>query len=247
MDIQKIKAKFPNEVADFFSPHYQKHNQARLDHLDSLGLELSNKLVLDVGAGVGDHAEWYLNKGCQVHAVEGRDSLCALMKERFEGNSKIQILRYNLDHDNDYSDLAEKYEIVHCYGLLYHLSEPAKGISLLADRGELVVLETCVSHLANEKENLVPEDARKPSQSIEGRGCRPSRSWVFNRLKERFDYVYTTKTQPNHPEFPLDWTEQGKHGRSLRRAIFVASRKPLTGENLTEHLPDTQERYQLLQ
>src|SRR5438045_257276 len=49
--------------AEFLSPAYQSHNIARLQHLDSLGLDLSGKRVLEVGAGVGDHTLFYLYRG----------------------------------------------------------------------------------------------------------------------------------------------------------------------------------------
>ncbi len=38
--------------AEFSAPAYQRHNVARLQHLDSLGLDLARKSVLEVGAGV---------------------------------------------------------------------------------------------------------------------------------------------------------------------------------------------------
>jgi hypothetical protein len=70
-------------------------------------------------------------------------------------------------------------------------------------------------------------------------GCRPTRPWVFNRLKRLFAHVYATKTQPAHEEFPLDWTVTPPKG-VFHRAVFVASRRPLSKPLLLDHLPDRQ-------
>src|SRR5690242_1107048 len=54
--------------AEFLSPAYQQHNVARLQHLDSLGLPVCGKRVLELGAGVGDHTIFYLHRNCKVLA-----------------------------------------------------------------------------------------------------------------------------------------------------------------------------------
>jgi hypothetical protein len=55
---------------------------------------------------------------------------------------------------------------------------------------------------------------------------RPTRAWVFAELKGHFEFVYQTKTQPNHAEFLLDWSKPVA-GSSLIRAVFVAARHEL--------------------
>ena len=44
----------------FLSKHYQMHNVARLSHLESLGLPINGKSVMEFGAGIGDHTFYYL-------------------------------------------------------------------------------------------------------------------------------------------------------------------------------------------
>src|SRR5580704_12589348 len=50
----------------FGSPWYQRHNQRRQEHLASLQLDLVSKSVLEVGAGVGDHTFYFLDRDCTV-------------------------------------------------------------------------------------------------------------------------------------------------------------------------------------
>jgi hypothetical protein len=71
---------------------------------------------------------------------------------------------------------------------------------------EMLLLETCVGAGGEEAENPVSEPKEFPSQAVSGKGCRPSRAWVFSRLKALFPYVYVPITQPWHEQFPLDWS-----------------------------------------
>jgi hypothetical protein len=53
----------------FHSAHYQRHNQRRQEHLASLGLDISGATVLEVGAGIGDHTSFFLDRGCQIYRL----------------------------------------------------------------------------------------------------------------------------------------------------------------------------------
>ena len=70
---------------------------------------------------------------------------------------------------------------------------------------------------------------------VEG-GCRPSRKWVWDKLNELMPYVYCTVTQPEHEEFPLDWSSTKT---KLTRAVFIASRHKIDNPNLVMGLPKT--------
>jgi hypothetical protein len=83
---------------------------------------------------------------------------------------------------------------------------------------------------------LTNEPQSSPTQAYSGMGCRPTRSWVFNKLREGFKHVYMPKTQPCHAEFPLDWSAPEKHTAPLQRAIFIASHEPLENDMLTSSL-----------
>lgn len=45
----------PTAERHFHSIFYLRHNARRQEHLATLGLDLGNKSVLEVGAGIGDH------------------------------------------------------------------------------------------------------------------------------------------------------------------------------------------------
>ncbi len=223
---------------DFWSDHYIRHTQRRLEHLATLGLDLQGRTVLETGAGIGDHTSFFIDRGCQVTITDGRQENLSVIRRRFPDADVRQL---DLDSPED-SGLKGSWAIVYCYGTLYHLRKPTDAIRFMSERcDELLLLETCVSYGEEETVNRVHERAYAPSQAISGEGCRPTRAWVFNELKKHLPFVYATTTQPWHSEFPLDWTTN-RPSQGLVRAIFVGSKKALDNPLLAEHLPLRQRR-----
>lgn len=223
--------------AAFRSPQYLRHNQRRQEHLATLGLPLDGRRVLEVGAGVGDHTSFLLDRGCSVMVTDGRAANVAALREQF-GDRCVR----HLDLDAPDASFSDSFEVVYCYGTLYHLLRPAEAISYLAARCTgMMLVETCVSPGTDEALNPVTELKRNPSQAVSGTGCRPTRPWVMNRLREHFPFVYTTTTQPWHEEFPVDWSEP-RPTELLSRAVFVASRDGIDSLLLVEELPLTHSR-----
>jgi SAM-dependent methyltransferase len=225
--------------ADFSSPAYQQNNISRLQHLESLGLDLARKNVLELGAGIGDHTLFYLFRNCRVQAVEGRAKLAKKLSERL--GIKAEIIDFDLEPER--LEKLGRFDFVHCYGLLYHLSDPARFLSSVSRVGECLLLETCVSYGEGLRLNRCPEPDSVLSQALHGEGCRPTREWVFEELKRSYPYVYATRTQPRHPEFPIDWAETAVGETQLQRAVFVASHSPISNPNLVTDLPYEQARW----
>jgi hypothetical protein len=136
------------------------------------------------------------------------------------------------------------FEVVYCYGTLYHVSRPSEVIDYLSDScSKILLLETCVSFGHELNVNLISEARRNPSQAFSGTGCRPTRPWVVQHLEKNFDFVYVPLTQPNHDEFPVDWSQPRKPSTGLVRAVFVASRSPIENPLLITELPSKQHRH----
>lgn len=225
---------------EFRSDEYLRHNARRLEHLASLALPLAGNRVLDLGAGIGDHAGFYLDRGCSVTAAEARPENLAVLSTRFPNVPTVR-----LDMETPQPVAGSPFDVIHCYGLLYHLRNPQAALEFVnAHCGRMLLLETCVSFGAEKAINLLAEPQANPTQAVSGMGCRPTRGWVFAELQRHFAYVYIPKTQPNHREFPLDWTAPEKHRAlsGLQRSVFIASRTPLAHDGLCEHLLDVQIR-----
>ena len=227
-------------LEEFHGFHYLRHNQRRLEHLATLGLPLGGRSVIEVGAGIGDHTEFFLDRGCSVLTSDGRPENVAVLRERYPW---IAVRLLDLDQpDPSFADAAE---IVYCYGTLYHLGRPEEALAFLAARCQsLLLLETCVSFGDDLSLNAVDELSFHPSQAVSGRGCRPTRPWVLDQLRRHFEHVYVPHTQPWHPEFPLDWTAAPPPAGELSRAVFVASREVLVNPALSETLLERQTRHE---
>ena len=214
--------------------HYQRHNSRRLEHLASLELPLASRRVLEVGAGIGDHTSFFLDRGCEVTITEARQDNLKLLRRRYPN---IEVMHLDLDEPKP---LNRTWDIAYCYGVLYHLRNPGSALHFLSKHADLLLLETCVTP-GNEVElNPVDEHRESPTQAISGVGCRPTRRWVQETLGLHFRYVYSTVTQPWHEEFPLNWNRVETHG--LTRSVFIASHKALDSDKLTLDLPSEQTR-----
>jgi hypothetical protein len=221
-------------LTNFQCERYAHHNNKRIEHLNSLGILRSGLTVLEVGAGVGDHTGNLINHGCTVTSTEARAYNLEILRAKFPS---IECGLLNLDEPDGFD---HKYDLIYCYGTLYHLSKPKEAISFMAARSESIVIETCVMYGPDSK-FILCDEPDNPTQSFSGHGCRPTRRWVFDELKRYWKFVYTTRVQPNHIEFPTDWTKETDS--CLHRAVFFASNTPAPGSEFIDFLGDTQQKF----
>jgi methyltransferase family protein len=224
------------EIVDLFhSEQYRQINARRLEHLAALHLPLFDRTVLQVGAGIGDLAGFFVDRGCTVTLTEGRHENLDVLRALYP-----DLAAFRLDLDLPDAVFAERFDVVHCYGTLYHLARPAEAIAYMAERcEEMLLVETCVS-VGTEPLLAHVTEASEPDQALGGIGSRPTRSWVYHHLSRYFEFVYLPTVQPAHPQFPTDWTREPM--TALTRAVFVASRRQLDNPLLTTSLPDRQAR-----
>ncbi|HEX8876985.1 MAG TPA: class I SAM-dependent methyltransferase [Phycisphaerales bacterium] len=226
---------------DFHSDRYLRNTARRLEHLASLGLKLENQSVLEVGAGIGDLTTFFLDRGCRVHSTEGRPDNFEVLRQRYEHESSVTTELLDLDPPPS-AGPGTAYDVVFAYGVLYHVSRPDLALDYLAEatRGVLL-LETIVKPGGTPGPNMWAEDAELAGAAVSGMGSRPTRSWVWEQLKQRFAYVAVPVTQPRHAEFPIDWTLESHPAAT--RSIFVASRTALASDQLSTVLLDRQRRH----
>jgi len=205
-------------------------SEARMKHLDSLGLPLSRRTVLDVGAGVGHLAQYFVKLGSEVTCVDGRQSNIDRLRELYPG-----LRSQACDVQTESLEGLGSFDIVFCYGLLYHLESPVPALRhIAAVCKELLLLETQVCDSVLPILRLGQENSSS-DQALTGFGGRPSPSYVVMVLRHLgFPHVYAPKVPPDHPDFRFHWAgfgATGKGGHSTR-CIFVASREKLKNERL---------------
>jgi len=225
----------------FNSLAYLRHSARRLEHLASLRIPVAGKTVLEVGAGIGDHSHYYLDRGCRITITDARESNLKTVRRRFP-DADVRALDLEAP---PVEFPGGPWDIIHCYGLLYHVRDPESALRIMGRHcREMLLLETCVSFGDEQRINPIDECKGSPTQAFSGGGCRPTRSWVWHRLHEHFSHVYLPMTQPNHAEFPLDWRAPEQHRAALSRAVFVATREPLVHPLLTSEIPHLQTRHE---
>lgn len=215
----------------FDLPAYAAITRAQLVHLDGLGLPLEGRSVVDLGAGIGRFSRFFLDRKCNLLAVDGREENLLELRKNYPG---VMTRRVDLDAD-DLVGLGS-FDVAFCYGLLYHLSDPLHFMRKIAGIcREMLLLETCVCDAQAPIVQLVDEETRNPSQSITGIASRPSPSYVVLALRlAGFTHVYEPAAAPNHPHYQYVSANDLAHqrGGKLLRRIFVASRAPCAASTL---------------
>lgn len=224
---------------DFQTQGYLDLNKARLEHLASLGLGLSYRTVLDVGAGPGDLAPFFFERGCEVTFVEGREELCSHLQARYRSCAVK-----NWDLGALPKSGREKWDVGFFYGTLQHIENPSHALGWLAKRCKLLLVETLLRAEGAGKVEISPHEEPEPGLlgSLRGMGCRPTRKWLYDELCKGFEHVYTCRTQPAHDEYPLDWSSPGP-GPNWRE-VFVASQSPIGRKALFDGLRGSHERFE---
>jgi len=211
-------------------------NQARLDHLASLDLDLQGKTVLEPGAGIGLLTHFFEKQGCAVTSTEGRESNVAENLRRHPWRAG-RISCVDLETPGSH-DRLDRFDVVFLYGTLYHVRDPRRVLEDLARVcTSLFLLETQV-HYADDGTLHHCGDSDEITQALHRKGCRPARDWMLSELHEVMGHAYLAVKQANHPDFPTRWPSSGNRVR----AVFVGSRSPLDLPTLSGVLLNEQER-----
>lgn len=232
----------------FFDRSAKDINRARLDHFSSLNLISSTHRVLEVGCGPVGYFTNYLEKHCkEVISVDARQSVIEEHVNRYP-HRKNRLKVIDLNMPGALSDLGN-FDLVFCYGLLYHLGNPKMAIKNMAKVGKTLIVCTLSNPVDNMAINYCSEDKSDANQSYCGKSCRPARDWVMRELYKFYKYVYHTKTQPRHIEFPLNWPQhyhEDYHPNISTyntRAVFVASHNHQDNPLLSSVLLNEQSAY----
>lgn len=250
--------KYRELVDPFLTFDAEQINAARLEHLATLGLDISSKSVLELGAGIGKLTGFFLRRNSRVLVTEGRPELVKIIRARGYSNyqpnvldiieldveeinaSTIETLKSYVNHthgDDGSKKGLEGFEVIFCYGLLYHLSNPESALKFFGELAHkscgLLLLETVVDSNAETFNQVVETNHSNQALKL---GSRPNPNYILQLIKQNFEYSYVSVTQPNHSDFQRDPNStQSITGRS--RMIFIGSNKKLTSKSLRASVP----------
>lgn len=199
----------------FNNDEYIVIDKARFENFNELNIDLTNKTILELGCGIGNHTEFLLSKNPnKLICIEGREENFLLHKNRFSDNDKVVSILQDLD--KTYATDVN-FDIIYNYGLLYHLRNP---FEFLIDISKInhkdMILETCVELYGYD--NKIIESNLSPSQSINGVGSRPNLKILFDKLKDLYEDVFYPK-QPNH----IAYNFESKY--PLKRIVLICKNK----------------------
>lgn len=203
----------------------QALNSARIAWLERSDLPVDGCRVLDVGCGIGHFFPFYLNRGCTVVGIDGRADNIDEVRRRHP-NVEAHVADAQTLEPAPFG----QFDVIHCFGLLYHLDSPVaalRRLSALCRR--LLILETMVCD-SSEPLAVLVDETKAASQAMEGLGSRPSPAFIALALtRVGFDYVYGAADPPQHPDFQFDWknTRETTRAGNPLRCIMVASKEPL--------------------
>jgi SAM-dependent methyltransferase len=208
-------------------------NRARLEHLASLDLPLEGRRVLEVGAGVGRLTGFFLERGCSIVVTEARAENVAELHRRLPTvDAREADVEESLEH-------LGSFDVVFCYGVLYHLESPLRALrNMAAVCTDLLLIETMVCD-ARIPVLRLEDETTSVNQALRGLAHRPSPSYLALALNRvGFDHVYAATEPPDHPDYRFAWLDNMDTARddALLRGVFVASRAPREQPGLTSLL-----------
>jgi SAM-dependent methyltransferase len=228
----------PDSRDRFHSDLYIRHNARRLEHLAALHLDLTGKSVLELGAGIGDHSIFFLDRACRVTALEPRaenvDVIRARTREapRAWDPARLRVVHGGID-DLDRLEGARTYDIVHCYGLLYHLPDPHAALEAAATRCHgLLLVETKV-RLPHQPASI-EEDRENVTNAIDGAARILTRDELLGAMARLFPHVYEPTIPVAHEQFPPDWNAPPAAQWPIR-AVAIGARAPVASPFVRAH------------
>jgi FkbM family methyltransferase len=173
--------------------------------------------ALDAGCGVGFFAEVLTELGLATRGFDGRFENVVEARKRFP---KIAFERGDIES----AEIAAlgTFDLVLCFGLLYHLESPMRAIRHLRGlTGKGLLIESmCVP--GDDTRMMLREEPLQDDQSLTDMAFYPSEACLVKMLyRAGFAHVYRVPRLPEHDDF----RETSDHAR--RRTILFASHQPV--------------------
>ena len=205
----------------FDQQHARRFVEARQDWLRKVLPELKQarnlRTAIDVGCGVGHFSGFLGDLGFQVVGVDGRNQNVEEARRRHP-----EVEFHCLDVQDRALQELGSFDLVLCFGLLYHLENPLLAFrNFAALAGEVMLVEAiCVP--GNQPYFLLRDEPAFEDQSLTPLALYPSESALIKAAyRVGFQFVWQTTSFPEHEDF----VESASRKRF--RTIVAASRIPL--------------------
>jgi FkbM family methyltransferase len=175
------------------------------------------KTALDAGAGVGFFSQTLHDCGLLVSGFDGREENVAEARRRYPG---IPFALGDLQ-GRSILDLG-KFDLVLCFGMLYHLENPLMAIRHLRGLARKCLLLESMCVPDDRPALLLGQAPREDHQSSTDIAYYPSETSLVKMLyRAGFPYVYRVLPLPDHDDF----CDTREHHR--KRTMLFASTQPV--------------------
>jgi len=185
-----------------------------LEHLfDELSSCVDLRTALDVGCGIGLFSKCLSELGLKVTGLDARSKNIAEAKRRYPN---IKFIVSDVE-DEKVRELG-LFDLVLCFGLMYHLENPFRAIrNLHALTRYILIIESMVSP-ARSPTAILMSECQGEDQSLHYVAFVPSEACLIKMLyRAGFSEVYKTTELPDYEDFRVSFF----HRR--RRTVVVAS------------------------
>lgn len=175
------------------------------------------KSAVDVGCGIGFFSNYLSSRGLKVVGVDAREENIAEAVSRYPG---VEFIHGDAE-DSSIQKLGQ-FDLVVCFGLLYHLENPFRVVrNLCALTKQILIIESMVCPGLEPIARLVHESPGK-DQGLHYVALIPSEACLVRMLFHAgFTEVYATTALPDDEDFRESAT------RHRRRTMLVVSKAPL--------------------
>jgi SAM-dependent methyltransferase len=189
--------------------------------------DLGLSSALDLGCGVGDFSAMLQGLGLDVTAADAREGNIAEARNRHPGIN-FQVA----DAEDPSLSRLGKFDVVICFGLLYHLENPLRAFrNMGALTSKLLLLES-MSIPEEQPLLFVLDEPAGDDQSLRAVSCYPSEGAMIKMAyRAGFPNVYQFRKLPDHEDF------RAGIGRARARTVIAAS-VPTLNSQLVDIAPE---------
>ena len=217
----RLTSEITIKLTPFDQRHYRKLIEARGETIRRVVRRLKPEFhfstAVDAGCGVGFFSKTLEECGLTACGFDGRSENVAEARKRFPS---IPFERADIQ-DPAVLELG-RFDLVLCFGLLYHLENPLLAIRHLRALTEKCLLVESMCLPEEKPSMLLREEPRQDDQSLTDVACYPSEGLLVKMLyRAGFSVVYRIVPLPDHDDFH----DTAEHSR--RRTVLLASFLPV--------------------
>jgi SAM-dependent methyltransferase len=189
-----------------------------MDFLPPLIKELGLESAVDVGCGLGFFSDVLSSFGLRVEGVDGREDNVTEAKRRYPS------VEFRLcDAEELTAKMVGRFDLVFCYGLLYHLQNPFRVIKQLKEMTNRLLLVEAVIYPGSEAIMGLIDEPPGEDQGLSYFAFYPTQECLEKMFyRAGFNHVYRFARLPQHPGY-FD-----APGKRKVRTVLAASLQPLS-------------------